>query len=77
MDFLSYFNRALSYRSAIAIVEPWEHVGYNPQSEPVCASVNVAYIAQKIIDLLSVHIISVADAFTRPRRDTATLAQKA
>ena len=38
------------FRNAIAIIEPWEHVGHNPQGEPVRASVNVAYIAQKLAD---------------------------
>jgi len=42
------------YRNAIAIIEPWEHVGYNPLGEPVRASVNVAYIAQKIADCDSI-----------------------
>ena len=32
----------------------WEHVGNNPQGEPVRASLNVAYIAQKIADCDSV-----------------------
>lgn len=42
------------YRNAIAIIEPWEHVGHNPLGEPVRASVNVAYLAQKIADCDSI-----------------------
>jgi hypothetical protein len=42
------------YRNSIAIIEPWEHVGYNPRGEHVRASVNVAYLAQKIADCGSV-----------------------
>jgi GMP synthase-like glutamine amidotransferase len=42
------------YRNAIAIIEPWEHVGHNPLGEPVRASVNVAYIAQKLADCDSI-----------------------
>lgn len=42
------------YRNAIAIIEPWEHVGHNPLGEPVRASVNVAYITQKIADCDSI-----------------------
>lgn len=42
------------FRNAIAIIEPWEHVGHNPLGEPVRASVNVAYIAQKIADCDSI-----------------------
>ncbi|MEP7322248.1 MAG: hypothetical protein ABI761_10025 [Saprospiraceae bacterium] len=42
------------FRQAIAIIEPWEHVGYNPIGEQVRASRNVAYLAQKISDCDSV-----------------------
>ncbi len=42
------------FRNAIAIIEPWEHVGRNPLGEPVRASLNVAYIAQKIADCDSI-----------------------
>ena len=42
------------YRNAIAIIEPWHHVGHNPQGEEVRASLNVAYLAQKIADCDSV-----------------------
>lgn len=42
------------YRNSIAIIEPWEHVGHNPLGEPVRASVNVAYITQKIADCDSI-----------------------
>ena len=39
------------FRNAIAIAEPWEHVGKNPLGEDVRASLDAAYIAQKIGDL--------------------------
>ncbi|EDX83020.1 hypothetical protein S7335_198 [Synechococcus sp. PCC 7335] len=42
------------FRNAIAIVEPWEHVGHNPLGEPVRASLNAAYITQKVADCDSV-----------------------
>jgi hypothetical protein len=42
------------FRNAIAIIEPWEHVGCNPRGENVRASLNVAYIAQKIADCDSI-----------------------
>jgi hypothetical protein len=48
LDFL--LRHPALFRNAIAIVEPWEHVGHNPLGEPVRASVNVAYLAQKIAD---------------------------
>ncbi len=37
-------------RHSLAIIEPWEHVGENNLKEPVRASKNIAYIAQKIAD---------------------------
>ncbi|WP_088889905.1 hypothetical protein [Leptolyngbya ohadii] len=46
-------NPAL-FRNAIAIIEPWKHVGKNPLGEEVRASLNVAYIAQKIADCDSI-----------------------
>lgn len=42
------------FRNAIAIIEPWHHVGDNPQGEHVRASLNVAYLAQKVADCDSV-----------------------
>jgi hypothetical protein len=42
------------FRNAISIIEPWEHVGQNPLGEDVRASLNVAYIAQKIADCDSI-----------------------
>jgi hypothetical protein len=42
------------FRNAIAVIEPWEHVGQNPLGEDVRASLNVAYIAQKIADCDSI-----------------------
>jgi hypothetical protein len=42
------------FRNAIAIIEPWQHVGHNPLGEEVRASLNVAYIAQKIADCDSI-----------------------
>ncbi|MGF1494009.1 MAG: hypothetical protein ACFBSC_16460 [Microcoleaceae cyanobacterium] len=47
------FNPQL-FRNAIAILEPWEHVGHNLQGEPVRASVNIAYLVQKIADCDSI-----------------------
>jgi hypothetical protein len=46
-------NPAL-FRNAITIIEPWENVGHNPLGEAVRASLNVAYIAQKIADCDSI-----------------------
>ena len=40
----------LLYRNAVAVVEPWEHVGVNALGEQVRASLNVAYVLQKIAD---------------------------
>ncbi|NEO32284.1 MAG: hypothetical protein F6K36_17990 [Symploca sp. SIO3C6] len=42
------------FRNAIAIIEPWKHVGVNPLGEEVRASVNIAYLAQKIADCDSI-----------------------
>ncbi len=42
------------FRNSVAIIEPWQHVGCNPQGEEVRASVNVAYLAQKIADCDSI-----------------------
>ncbi|EKQ68958.1 hypothetical protein OsccyDRAFT_1560 [Leptolyngbyaceae cyanobacterium JSC-12] len=42
------------FRNAIAIIEPWQHVGKNLLGEAVRASLNVAYIAQKIADCDSI-----------------------
>jgi len=42
------------FRNAISIIEPWQHVGHNPLGEEVRASLNVAYIAQKIADCDSI-----------------------
>lgn len=42
------------FRNSIAIIEPWQHVGCNPLGEEVRASVNVAYLAQKIADCDSI-----------------------
>lgn len=42
------------FRNAISIIEPWHHVGKNPLGEEVRASLNVAYIAQKIADCDSI-----------------------
>lgn len=38
----------LSVTAPLAIVEPWEHVGFNGLSEPVRASTNVAMLAERI-----------------------------
>jgi len=52
LDFL--LQHPVLFRNAIAIIEPWEHVGHNPLGEEVRASLNVAYIAQKIADCDSI-----------------------
>lgn len=41
-------------RQSIAIIEPWEHVGINDLEEPVRASKNIAYVAQKVADADSI-----------------------
>lgn len=53
-DFEFLMKHPRLFRNAIAIVEPWEHVGYNPLGEHVRASLNVAYIAQTIADCDSI-----------------------
>ena len=52
LDFLMRHPRL--FRNAIAIIEPWHHVGHNPQGEEVRASLNIAYLAQKIADCDSI-----------------------
>ncbi|NER98236.1 MAG: hypothetical protein F6J86_31155 [Symploca sp. SIO1B1] len=42
------------FRNTITIIEPWKHVGYNHLGEDVRASVNVAFLAQKIADCDSI-----------------------
>ena len=42
------------FRNAVTIIEPWQHVGHNPLGESVRASLNVAYLAQKIADCDSI-----------------------
>ncbi|NES66947.1 MAG: hypothetical protein F6K24_17685 [Okeania sp. SIO2D1] len=44
------------FRNAITIIEPWEHVGINPQGEEVQASKNVAFMAQTIAYCDSYHV---------------------
>ena len=41
-------------KNSIAIIEPWQNVGINDRGEAVRASLNVAYIAQRIADMDSV-----------------------
>ncbi len=53
-DFQFLMQNPQIYRNAVAIIEPWEHVGRNPMGEEVRASLNVAYLAQKLADLDSV-----------------------
>ena len=52
LDFL--MRHPVLFRNTITIVEPWKHVGRNPLGEEVRASLNVAYLAQKIADCDSV-----------------------
>ncbi len=49
-DFEFLMKHPRLFRNAIAIIEPWNHVGYNPLGEHVRASLNVAYIAQTIAE---------------------------
>jgi hypothetical protein len=42
------------FRNAITIIEPWEHVGVNPQGEDVRASANIAYAVQRVADCDSI-----------------------
>ena len=53
-DFQFLMQNPQLYRNAIAIIEPWVHVGRNPFGEEVRGSLNVAYLAQKLADLDSV-----------------------
>ncbi|MEM6522006.1 MAG: hypothetical protein AAF892_16340 [Cyanobacteria bacterium P01_D01_bin.71] len=53
-DFQFLMQNPQLYRNAIAIIEPWVHVGRNPFGEEVRASLNVAYLAQKLADLDSI-----------------------
>ncbi len=53
-DFEFLMKNPQLFRNAITIIEPWEHVGVNPQGEDVRASLNVAYAAQKIADCDSI-----------------------
>ncbi len=41
-------------KNAVTIIEPWQHVGVNPNNEEVRASLNLAYIIQKVADIDSV-----------------------
>ncbi|HIK17554.1 MAG TPA: hypothetical protein IGS53_19995 [Leptolyngbyaceae cyanobacterium M33_DOE_097] len=52
LEFL--MHHPVLFRNAISIIEPWHHVGHNPLGEEVRASLNVAYIAQKIADCDSI-----------------------
>jgi GMP synthase-like glutamine amidotransferase len=53
-DLERLLGRPLLYRNSVAIIEPWKHVGRNPRGEEVRASLNVAYLAQKLADCDSV-----------------------
>lgn len=53
-DFEFLMKHPRLFKNSIALVEPWEHVGYNPLGENVRASLNVAYIAQTIADCDSI-----------------------
>ena len=43
-----------AYNQSICIIEPADHVGHNTIGEPVRASINVAWLAQKIADCDSI-----------------------
>jgi GMP synthase-like glutamine amidotransferase len=53
-DFEVLMKNPQLIRNSITIIEPWEHVGFNRLGEDVRASVNVAFIAQKIADCDSI-----------------------
>lgn len=53
-DFEFLMKNPQIVRNSITIIEPWEHVGVNPQGEDVRASLNVAYVAQKVADCDSI-----------------------
>lgn len=53
-DFEFLMKHPRLFRNAIAIIEPWDHVGYNSLGEKVRASVNVSYIAQTVADCDSI-----------------------
>ncbi|MDX2228227.1 MAG: hypothetical protein NW220_01225 [Leptolyngbyaceae cyanobacterium bins.349] len=53
-DLQYLMQHPLLFRHAITIIEPWHHVGHNPWGEAVRASLNVAYIAQKVADADSI-----------------------
>lgn len=47
-DLDSFLLHPLLCKNTVAILEPWQNVGINPDQEPVRASKNVAYILKKI-----------------------------
>lgn len=53
-DFHFLMQNPQLYRNAMAIIEPWEHVGRNLMGEEVRASLNAAFLAQKLADLDSI-----------------------
>jgi hypothetical protein len=52
LEFLALHPRLV--RSAVAIVEPWDHVGRDAAGQPLRASTNVAYLLQKTADCDSI-----------------------
>ncbi len=42
------------YQNSLMIIEPWEHVGVNDRGEPVRASKNIAFLAQRVADCDSI-----------------------
>lgn len=53
-DFHFLMQNPQLYRNAMAIIEPWENVGRNLLGEEVRASLNAAFLAQKLADLDSI-----------------------
>lgn len=53
-DLDTLINTPFSFNQSICIVEPADHVGLNTIGEPVRASINIAWLAQRIADCDSI-----------------------
>ena len=53
-DLDTLINTPFAFNQSICIVEPADHVGFNTIGEPVRASINVAWLAQRIADCDSI-----------------------
>jgi hypothetical protein len=56
------------YRQSVSVIEPWENVGINLQSEEVRASKNTAYILQQVADADSILYPVWHSGIANPRR---------